>query len=70
MPKKRALTAEQPSRVKTFDEAFEDFRITPSERVAMVWHLAMMRARRTVEALLPATDSTAILGFDPKQILR
>lgn len=39
--------------MKTFDEAFREFNITKEERTAMVWHLAMYRAQKTIEALLP-----------------
>ncbi len=40
----------------TFDEFFEEFRLTQQEREALVWHLAAFRARKTVETLLPTTD--------------
>lgn len=51
MSNKRGLTAEQP--VRTFDELFAELNLTDEERTALVWHLAEMRARKTVEALLP-----------------
>lgn len=35
----------------TFDELFSEFTLTAEERTALIWHLAMLRARRTVEAL-------------------
>ena len=38
----------------TFDELFEKHTLTKRERELLVWHLATMRARKTVEALLPA----------------
>jgi hypothetical protein len=56
--------------MKTFDEAFAELNLTAAERVALVWHLAAMRARKTVEALLPATDVKLAMGFDPRDILR
>lgn len=56
--------------MRTFDEAFEDLNLTADERAALVWHLAELRARKTVEALLPATKPELILGFDPRDILR
>jgi hypothetical protein len=37
----------------TFDELFADFRLTADERRSLVWFLATMRARKTIEALLP-----------------
>jgi hypothetical protein len=60
MPGKRALTA-VPS-IRTFDELFAELNLTPAERVALVWHLAAFRARKTVEALLPETKH----DFDPR----
>lgn len=39
---------------RTFDEVFAEMILTPEERSALVWHLAMMRARKTVEELLPS----------------
>lgn len=36
----------------TFDEFFAEHTLTEQERVALVWHLAEFRARRTVEELL------------------
>ncbi len=36
----------------TFDEFFIEFNITREERMALVWHLAAFRARRTVETLM------------------
>lgn len=42
--------------MKTFDELCAELRVTPREREALVWHLAAYRARRTVEALLPAPE--------------
>lgn len=56
--------------MRTFDEAFAELRLTQAERTALVWHLAMLRARKTIEALLPATSGEAVLGFDPLCILR
>jgi len=40
----------------TFDDFCADYTITQAEREALVWHLAMFRARKTVELLLPTTD--------------
>ena len=57
-------------RARTFDEAFADHDLAPAERAALVWHLAMFRARKTVEALLPETKPELLLGFDPNLILR
>lgn len=64
-------------RTRTFDEAFAELNLTPAERTALVWHLAQMRARKTVEALLPQPDYGTIneevaaqMGFDPRDILR
>lgn len=37
----------------TFDEAFADHRLTPDERAELVYRLAAIRARKTIEALLP-----------------
>ncbi len=61
MPGKRALTAPAPP-LRTFDEAFAELNLTPAERVALVWHLAAIRARKTVETLLPETKH----DFDPR----
>jgi hypothetical protein len=36
----------------TFDELFAEFNLTDEERLALVWFLANLRARKTVEALL------------------
>jgi hypothetical protein len=69
MPNKRGAPGPEP-RTRTFDEAFEDFNLTPAERTALVWHLAAYRARKTVEALLPQTDVKLVMGFDPRDILR
>lgn len=58
MPRSRAdieaakLLSDRPPR--TFDEVFGEMTLTREERAAMVWHLAMMRARKTVQALLPS----------------
>lgn len=57
-------------RTRTFDEAFAELNLTSQERTALVWHLAMFRARKTVEALLPGTDPALAMGFDPRDILR
>ena len=58
--------------IRTFDEVFGggNLRVTPNERAALVWHLASMRARKTIEALLPETDPKLLIGFDPSDILR
>lgn len=47
----------------TFDELFAKHNLTPAERVALVWHLAAFRARKTVEALLPEMKH----DFDPRE---
>jgi hypothetical protein len=57
-------------RTRTFDETFSELNLTASERTALVWHLAMFRARRTIEALLPETNVSLVLGFEPSDILR
>lgn len=35
----------------TFDELFKDHTLTPAERQALVLHLALCRAQRTIAAL-------------------
>lgn len=47
MPKRKR---EPIHRVRTFDEWAKDFRITKSEREALIWHLAQYRMQRTLEA--------------------
>lgn len=42
--------------MRTFDEAFAELNLKPAEREALVWYLASLRARKTIEALLPSTD--------------
>jgi len=37
---------------KTFDGLFSEHNLTPRERELLVWHLAEMRARKTVQSLL------------------
>lgn len=63
----RADLAVPPLPPRTFDEAFAELNLTPCERTAMVWHLAAMRARKTIEALLPQQqepfDKEAMLGI-------
>jgi hypothetical protein len=54
MPPSKAPRPEP--RLRTFDEAFEDHHLSPDEQTALVWHLALFRARKTVEILLPKTD--------------
>jgi hypothetical protein len=39
----------------TFDDLLIEQDVTREERTAMVWHLAAMRARRTVETLMDDT---------------
>lgn len=56
--------------LRTFDEAFAELNLTQSEREALVWHLAALRARKTVEALLPETATEFALGFNPLDVLR
>jgi hypothetical protein len=72
MPRGRARDMQPEPRTRTFDEVFGggNLRVTPAERAALVWHLAMFRARKTVEALLPETDIALAMGFDPHDILR
>ena len=48
--------------MRTFDEASAELNLTPEERTALVWHLAALRARKTVETLLPQTKH----DFDPR----
>ena len=53
-----------PQPIRTFDELLEELHVTPAERAALVWHLAGLRARRTVEALLtpqPPFDLSFVL---------
>jgi hypothetical protein len=69
MPNKRGAPGPEPT-TRTFDEAFGEFDLTPTERANLVWHLAAYRARKTVEALLPETDPRLIMGFDPSDMLR
>lgn len=65
-----AAELERARQPRSFDDAFAHHNLTRDERVTMVWHLAMFRARKTVEALLPQTDQKLIIGFNPKDILR
>jgi hypothetical protein len=37
----------------TFDECCARWNATPAERVELAWHLAALRMRRLIEALLP-----------------
>ena len=50
---------------RTFHEVFAD--ITPGERTALVWRLAMFRARKTVEVLLikERLDKAMVSGDRP-----
>ena len=41
--------------MRTFDEAFSEHHLKPHERAALVWHLAAIRTRKLIEALLPET---------------
>lgn len=72
MPRGLARDLVPAPRTRTFDEVFGggNLKVTPAERAALVWHLAMFRARKTVEALLPETKPELLLGFDPNLILR
>lgn len=70
MPRGLARDIAPEPRTRTFDEAFTEHHLTAAERAALVWHLAMFRARKTVEALLPETKPELLLGFDPNLILR
>lgn len=63
MPPSRAKGPEPHTR--TFDEAFAELNLTPTERVALVWQLAMLRARKTVEALLPPDPKGDVNGHRP-----
>ena len=38
----------------TFDELFAEHNLTPIERKALVLHLAMLRAQKTIAALEPS----------------
>lgn len=40
------------SEERTFDEVFEDHRLTPAERRELVYRLAAIRAQKTIETLL------------------
>ena len=70
MPVGKARSIIPKPQIRTFDELFAEHHLTTAERTAMVWHLAMFRARKTVEALLPETDIKMAMGFDPRDILR
>lgn len=72
MPRGLARDIVPEPRTRTFDEVFGggNLKVTPAERAALVWHLAMFRARKTVEALLPETKPELLLGFDPKLMLK
>lgn len=64
MPNKRGLTA-PPREPRSFDEAFAEHHLTAEERLAMVWHLAMIRARELVATLGPQpTPDTRVLRSD------
>lgn len=52
--KRYGLSAPEPP-PRAFDEAFGELNLTQEERQALVWHLAGIRARATIEALLPET---------------
>ena len=39
----------------TFDEFFGEHNLTDAERAALVWHLAAIRTRKLVAALLGAS---------------
>lgn len=52
MAKRYGLTA-PPSPPRTFDEAFAEHRLTPEERLELVWYLAHIRAKRLIETLGP-----------------
>jgi len=56
------MTDPSPTRpARTFDELFAEDLLTAEERTKLVWHLAAMRARKTVEMLLSALDPRDIL---------
>lgn len=59
---------------RTFDEVCEDHRVTPAERVALAWHLATFRLRRTVELLgglsIAAAMITAAAAQQPTDRVR
>ena len=38
----------------SFDEFFSEYNLTPEERKELVWHLAMLRVRKTLKLLEPA----------------
>ena len=42
---------------RTFNEAFSEHRLTAEERYELIWRLAAMRAKKTVEALLPESKA-------------
>lgn len=62
MPRGRARDIAPEPRVRTFDEVFAELHLTPAERVALVWQLAALRFRKTIETLLPETKH----DFDPR----
>lgn len=39
--------------MRHFDDVFREFTLTAEERKALVFYLAALRARKTIEALLP-----------------
>ena len=66
---KRGLTAPPPA-PRTFDEAFAELNLTPSERAALVWHLAAIRTRKLVETLLPETSHNQVMANFAAGVLR
>lgn len=48
----------------TFDELFAEHNLTREERSALVWHLASIRTKELVEALLaePHVDTSMLRG--------
>lgn len=61
MPPSKARGPEP--RTRTFDEAFAELHLTQAERTALVWHLAAIRAQKTIEVLINGNyilDSLAV----------
>jgi hypothetical protein len=50
----------------TFDEFFAEHRLTPEERAELVYRLAALRARKTIEALLIGGRAMAPEGSSRK----
>lgn len=65
MTARKADMAVPPPEPKTFDEFFAEHRLTAEERLALVWHLAMYRARKLIETLgpMPKPDMRVLRAY-------